>query len=255
MKEIWPLCETDGIIGAIQHPDDGYIQPADLTQALAKGARARGAEIYRHTTVTAIERTPNGEWLVQDRQGRHRLRARGLGHRQFRATDRRDGRARHPGHPGRAPVHRHRAASRGARAAPPGPARDGRAARGRFLLVPARGERRLPPRPLRDRRALLLCRRAGRPVRIRAVPGGPRPPRAAHRGGDRPRAGLRRGRRQEGLQRRHRLYARRQPDHRPGLGACRISGSTRATASASPPPAAPAGSSPNGSSRASRRST
>ena len=40
VKEIWPLCETDGLIGAIQHPDDGYIQPADLTQALAKGARA-----------------------------------------------------------------------------------------------------------------------------------------------------------------------------------------------------------------------
>ncbi|MFM6277064.1 MAG: NAD(P)/FAD-dependent oxidoreductase, partial [Dolichospermum sp.] len=34
VKEIWPLCETDGLIGAIQHPDDGYIQPADLTQAL-----------------------------------------------------------------------------------------------------------------------------------------------------------------------------------------------------------------------------
>ena len=42
VKEIWPLCETDGILGAIQHPDDGYIQPADLTQALAKGARAAG---------------------------------------------------------------------------------------------------------------------------------------------------------------------------------------------------------------------
>ena len=34
VKEIWPLCETDGLIGAIQHPDDGYIQPADLTQAI-----------------------------------------------------------------------------------------------------------------------------------------------------------------------------------------------------------------------------
>ena len=40
VKEIWPLCETDGILGAIQHPDDGYIQPADLTQAMAKGARS-----------------------------------------------------------------------------------------------------------------------------------------------------------------------------------------------------------------------
>src|SRR5580692_1005612 len=35
LKEIWPLCNTDGIVGAIQHADDGYIQPADLTQALA----------------------------------------------------------------------------------------------------------------------------------------------------------------------------------------------------------------------------
>ena len=69
LKEIWPLCETDGILGAIQHPDDGYIQPADLTQALAKGARSRGAEIYRNTTVTAIEQLPSGEWLVKTDQG------------------------------------------------------------------------------------------------------------------------------------------------------------------------------------------
>jgi dimethylglycine dehydrogenase len=69
VKEIWPLCETDGIIGAIQHPDDGYIQPADLTQAFAKGARALGAEIYRFTTVTAIEQTPSGEWLVKTDKG------------------------------------------------------------------------------------------------------------------------------------------------------------------------------------------
>src|SRR3954447_3806240 len=69
LKEIWPLCETDGIIGAIQHSDDGYIQPADLTQALAKGARNRGAEIYRNTAVTALSRKPSGEWLVQTDQG------------------------------------------------------------------------------------------------------------------------------------------------------------------------------------------
>lgn len=69
LKELWPLCETDGIIGAIQHPDDGYIQPADLTQALAKGARSRGAEIYRNTTVTAIEQLPSGEWLVKTDKG------------------------------------------------------------------------------------------------------------------------------------------------------------------------------------------
>ena len=31
VKEIWPLCRTDDLLGAIQHPEDGYIQPADLT--------------------------------------------------------------------------------------------------------------------------------------------------------------------------------------------------------------------------------
>ena len=69
VKEVWPLCETEGLLGAIQHPRDGYIQPADLTQAFAKGARAMGAEIYRYTTVTGIEQKPNGEWLVKTDKG------------------------------------------------------------------------------------------------------------------------------------------------------------------------------------------
>ena len=69
VREIWPLCKTDGIIGAIQHPRDGYVQPADLTQALATGARQNGAEIYRHTTVLAIERKPGGTWLVKTDKG------------------------------------------------------------------------------------------------------------------------------------------------------------------------------------------
>jgi dimethylglycine dehydrogenase len=69
VKDIWPLCETDGLIGAIQHPDDGYIQPADLTQAMAKGARSRGAEIYRNTTVIAMEQKSTGEWIVKTDQG------------------------------------------------------------------------------------------------------------------------------------------------------------------------------------------
>jgi dimethylglycine dehydrogenase len=69
VKHIWPLCNTEGLIGAIQHPDDGYIQPADLTQALAIGARNLGAEIYRNTTVTAIQATTDGDWCVETDQG------------------------------------------------------------------------------------------------------------------------------------------------------------------------------------------
>ena len=69
VKEIWPLCETDGLVGAIQHPGDGYIQPADVTQAMAIGARNLGAEIHRQTTVLGFVQKPNGEWLVKTDKG------------------------------------------------------------------------------------------------------------------------------------------------------------------------------------------
>ena len=69
VKEIWPLCSIDGLVGAIRHPGDGYVQPADLTQALATGARNRGAEIHRSTTVTGISRTAGGEWCVHTDKG------------------------------------------------------------------------------------------------------------------------------------------------------------------------------------------
>ena len=68
VKEIWPLCNTNDLIGAIQHPEDGYIQPADLTQALATGARNRGAEIYRNTTVLAMKQNKDG-WVVETDKG------------------------------------------------------------------------------------------------------------------------------------------------------------------------------------------
>ena len=68
VKEIWPLCNTSDLVGAIQHPEDGYIQPADLTQALATGARNRGAEIYRNTNVVGIKQTNNG-WVVETDKG------------------------------------------------------------------------------------------------------------------------------------------------------------------------------------------
>ncbi|HZA66280.1 MAG TPA: FAD-dependent oxidoreductase, partial [Geminicoccaceae bacterium] len=69
VKEIWPLCNIDGLVGAIRHPEDGYIQPADVTQAMARGARAGGAEIYRQTTVTGIAQKPSGEWQVTTDRG------------------------------------------------------------------------------------------------------------------------------------------------------------------------------------------
>ncbi len=68
VKEIWPLCRVDDLVGAIQHPEDGYIQPADLTQALATGARNMGAEIYRNTIVLAMKQKRDG-WIVETDKG------------------------------------------------------------------------------------------------------------------------------------------------------------------------------------------
>ena len=67
--KLWPLCNTDGLVGGIFHPEDGYIQPADLTQALAKGARARGATIYRNTAVLNIEQGTSGGWVIETEKG------------------------------------------------------------------------------------------------------------------------------------------------------------------------------------------
>ena len=69
VKELWPLCETEGLVGALYHPDDGHIAPADVTQAMAIGARNRGATIYRNTEVTAIAQTPGGEWRLETSEG------------------------------------------------------------------------------------------------------------------------------------------------------------------------------------------
>jgi dimethylglycine dehydrogenase len=69
IQKLWPMCNIDGLVGGIFHPDDGYIQPADLTQALAKGARARGATIYRKTHVLGLEQASSGAWLVRTDKG------------------------------------------------------------------------------------------------------------------------------------------------------------------------------------------
>ena len=75
VRDLWPLLDlgdgvdTPKIVGALHHPDDGHIAPADLTMALRKGARMRGADIHEHTEVTAVKRTASGEWQVITNKG------------------------------------------------------------------------------------------------------------------------------------------------------------------------------------------
>ncbi|MGM0743154.1 MAG: GcvT family protein [Pseudomonadota bacterium] len=63
IKERWPLVNCDDLKGAIYHPTDGYINPADVTMAMARGARQRGVAIERKWQADAYHW--NGEaWEV-----------------------------------------------------------------------------------------------------------------------------------------------------------------------------------------------
>src|ERR1041384_7579476 len=50
----YPVMRTDDLLGALWLPDDAKVNPADVTQALARGARMNGARILERTRVTAI---------------------------------------------------------------------------------------------------------------------------------------------------------------------------------------------------------
>ena len=63
IRDRWPLVRTDDLVGALFHPQDGYINPADVTQAMAKGARQLGAAFERKVQVDGYRWT-GGEWVV-----------------------------------------------------------------------------------------------------------------------------------------------------------------------------------------------
>ena len=70
VKALWPLMAPGpDLLGAVYNPDDGHIAAADVTQALAKGARDLGAKIYRNTEVTGFEPLASGEWKVRTKAG------------------------------------------------------------------------------------------------------------------------------------------------------------------------------------------
>ena len=53
-KELWPLMNVDDVVGAAFLPTDGQASPSDITQALAKGARQSGAQIFEDTPALRI---------------------------------------------------------------------------------------------------------------------------------------------------------------------------------------------------------
>ncbi|MGB5869266.1 MAG: FAD-dependent oxidoreductase [Albidovulum sp.] len=54
IAERWPLMNPEGVLGGIYMPSDGSASPTDLTAALAKGARMRGARIFENIKVEEV---------------------------------------------------------------------------------------------------------------------------------------------------------------------------------------------------------
>ncbi len=69
IKQYHPFLETFGVKAAFRTVNDGHVAPADITNAMAAGARQLGAEIYRRNRVVDIKPLPNGEWRVFTEQG------------------------------------------------------------------------------------------------------------------------------------------------------------------------------------------
>jgi 4-methylaminobutanoate oxidase (formaldehyde-forming) len=53
-KDLYPVLETEDLVGAVWLPGDGTANPVDVTASLARGARDRGARVFEHTRVVAI---------------------------------------------------------------------------------------------------------------------------------------------------------------------------------------------------------
>jgi len=68
LKKYYPFLETHDLEGGMYDPNDGDIDPAQLTQALAKGARDLGAKIIRFCPVTGISQSGD-DWVVETEQG------------------------------------------------------------------------------------------------------------------------------------------------------------------------------------------
>ncbi|UWQ24552.1 FAD-dependent oxidoreductase [Leisingera aquaemixtae] len=68
-KERYPFLETHDLKGVLWDPSDGDIDPAQVTQALAKGARDMGARIIRFCPATGVTQKEDKTWIVHTDKG------------------------------------------------------------------------------------------------------------------------------------------------------------------------------------------
>lgn len=64
-----PFYNLDGVLGALYTPDDGHVDPSNVTMAMAIGARQKGVQIFRSCRATNITHNNAGEWVVETEKG------------------------------------------------------------------------------------------------------------------------------------------------------------------------------------------
>lgn len=65
IRRLHPFLDISGVKAAFFTRTDGHVAPADVTHAMAAGARRLGAQIHRRVRVTDIRPLPSGEWQVR----------------------------------------------------------------------------------------------------------------------------------------------------------------------------------------------
>jgi glycine cleavage system aminomethyltransferase T/glycine/D-amino acid oxidase-like deaminating enzyme len=68
-RELWPVMQVDDLLGALWLPGDGKVNPTDLTQSLAKGARTGGARVVEKVRVTGFALDGRRITAVETEQG------------------------------------------------------------------------------------------------------------------------------------------------------------------------------------------
>ncbi|WP_170430577.1 FAD-dependent oxidoreductase [Ruegeria arenilitoris] len=69
VAELHPFYNLEGVLGALHTPDDGHVDPTNVTMAMAAGARQKGVRIFRNCRATNITQADTGEWVVETEAG------------------------------------------------------------------------------------------------------------------------------------------------------------------------------------------
>lgn len=69
IARLHPFYNLEGVLGGLHTPDDGHVDPTNVTMAMAAGARQKGVRIFRQCRATNITQNASGEWVVDTEKG------------------------------------------------------------------------------------------------------------------------------------------------------------------------------------------